>query len=133
MNSYSAQYGRGGGPQINIVSKSGGQQYHGTLYWFKRHEMFNANNFFDNRDGLPKPPARFWNQGATIGGPVTFAKWGGEQKIFFYSFDYTGTKRENPIRRFTMPTALERQGNFSQSRANNGSEIRVIDRLTGQQ
>jgi hypothetical protein len=36
MNSYSAQYARGGGPQINIVSKSGGQQYHGTLYWFKR-------------------------------------------------------------------------------------------------
>jgi hypothetical protein len=116
MANYSAEHGRAGGPQINIISKSGGQQYHGTAYWFKRHEMFNANNFFNNLTGLPKPQVRFSNQGATLGGPVPLVRFGGEKKLFFfYSYDDTRTKRENPIRRFTMPTVLEKQGNFSQS------------------
>lgn len=97
MATYSAEYGRGGGPQINIISKGGGQEYHGTGYWFKRHEMFNANNFFNNLNGLPKPQVRFSNLGGNLGGPVPFLKKGNEHKLFFfYSYDDTRTKRENP-------------------------------------
>jgi hypothetical protein len=131
MANYSAEHGRSGGPQINIITKSGGQDYHGTAYWFKRHEMFNANNFFNNLNGLQKAQVRFSNQGGTLGGPVPI-KLGGEKKLFFfYSYDDTRTKRENPIRRFRMPTALEKQGNFSQSVAVNGSQIAITDPDTG--
>ncbi len=54
-NSYQAEYGRGGGPIINVVTKGGTRDFHGTAYWYKRHEMFNANNFFNNRNKLAKP------------------------------------------------------------------------------
>jgi hypothetical protein len=134
MGNYTAEHGRGGGPQISIVTKSGGREYHGTGYWFKRHEMFNATNYFNNLNGLPKPQVRFSNLGGTIGGPIPILKRGGEPTLFFfYSYDDTRTKRENPIRRFTMPTALETAGDFSQSLATNGSLIRVIDPDTGVQ
>jgi len=46
LNNYQAEYGRNGGAFINIVTKSGSRNFHGTGYWYKRHEMFNANDFF---------------------------------------------------------------------------------------
>ena len=46
MSNYTAEYGRSGGSQINIITKGGGKDIHGTGYWYKRHEMFNANAFF---------------------------------------------------------------------------------------
>jgi hypothetical protein len=58
LTNYNAEYGRNSGPQINMVSKSGSSEFHGSLYWYKRHEQFNANDFFNNRDGLPKPISR---------------------------------------------------------------------------
>jgi len=133
MAGYTAEHGRGGGPQISIVTKSGGREYHGTGYWFKRHEMFNATNYFNNLNGLEKPQVRFSNFGGTIGGPAPFLKRGGEPTLFFfYSYDDTRTKRDNPIRRWVMPTQLERNGDFSQSIANNGNLIVVRDPDTGQ-
>ncbi len=129
MANYSAEYGRGGGPQINIISKSGGLQYHGTAYWFKRHEMFNANNFFNNLNGLQKSLYRFSNLGGTLGGPVPMTR---NKLFFFYSFDDTQTKRLNPIRQFTLPTAIERRGDFSQSLTNAGGLIPITDPLNGQ-
>ena len=54
ITDYTAETGRGGGPQINITAKSAGQQYHGAGYRFRRHGMFNATNFFNNRNGLPE-------------------------------------------------------------------------------
>jgi hypothetical protein len=134
LGNYTAEYGRGGGPQLNIITKRGGQQYHGTAYWFKRHEMFNATNFFNNLNNLRKPKYRFSNLGGTFGGPIPFLKPGGQNRLFFfYSIDDTQTQRPNDIRRFTMPTELEKQGNFSQSRANNGTVIRVNDPLNNLQ
>lgn len=131
LTNYTAESGRGGGPQINITTKSGGQDYHGTGYWFKRHEMFNANNFFNNLNRLAKPRARVSNLGGTIGGPVPFLP--GEKKLFFfYSYDDTRTRRVEPIRRWTMPTALERQGDFSQTVTRTGARVVVNDPLTGQ-
>jgi hypothetical protein len=127
MTNYTAEYGRGGGPQINIVTKSGGVDYHGKAYWFKRHEMFNAQNFFSNLNGLAKPRVRFTNIGGTLGGPVPLLNGAEKKLFFFYSFDWTGTKRTEAIRRWMMPTALERQGNFSQTFTNAGQLIVVRD------
>ena len=65
LTNYNAEYGRNSGPQINMVSKSGSSEFHGSLYWYKRHEQFNANDFFNNRDGLPKPVFRYNTFGGT--------------------------------------------------------------------
>ena len=59
LNNYQAEYGRNGGAFINIVTKSGTRDFHGTGYWYKRHEMFNANDFFSNRNGVPKALYRY--------------------------------------------------------------------------
>ena len=48
LNNYQAEYGRNGGAVVNVVSKSGTGDFHGSAYWYKRHEMFNAQNFFNN-------------------------------------------------------------------------------------
>jgi len=64
LSNYTAEYGRAGGAMINIITKGGGREYHGSGYWYKRHEMFNANAFFRNRDGVARQIYRF----ETLGG-----------------------------------------------------------------
>lgn len=122
LNNYQAEYGRNAGGFVNIVSKSGSRDFHGSAYWFKRHEQFNANEFFNNRRGQPKPLYRYNTFGGTIGGPAFIPKVFNTQRdklFFFYSReDWRIFEPRNP-RTVTVPTALERQGNFSQSFINN--------------
>jgi len=131
MSNYTAEYGRSGGAMINIITKSGGRDYHGSGYWFKRHEMFNANSFFRNLNGVPKQVYRFETLGGTIGGPVKvpipIINRGGDKMFFFYSYDNTRIKDPVALQRWTMPTLLERQGNFSQSLDLGGRLITVRD------
>ncbi len=72
LNNYQAEYGRNGGAVVNVVSKSGTREFHGSAYWYKRHEMFNAQNFFNNASipPTPKPRYRYLTEGLTFGGPV---------------------------------------------------------------
>src|SRR5258708_6715381 len=67
---YQAEYGRSSGAQISVVTKSGTTEFHGSGYWFHRHEGLNANNWKNNRDGLQRNLFRFNDLGYTIGGPV---------------------------------------------------------------
>lgn len=135
MSNYTAEYGRSGGAQINIITKGGGKEIHGTGYWYKRHEMFNANAFFRNLNGVPKQLYRFQNLGGTIGGPVKVPipviNRGGDKMFFFYSYDNNQIKEPVNLERWTMPTLLERQGNFSQSNDLNGRQIVVRDPAAG--
>ena len=133
MSAYTAEYGLKGGAQVNIITKHGGAEYHGTGYFYKRHEMFNATNFFNNRAGIPKPQYRYSTLGGTLGGPIPKIPkiHAGNKLFFFYSIDDTQLKDVNPLRRYTVPTALERQGDFSQSRTPAGALIVVRDPLTG--
>lgn len=80
---YPAESGRSGGGQVNIVTRSGTDQFHGSLFEFVRNEKFNANSFFNNqtptRDSnghAIRPPFRYNNYGFTVGGPVYFLKFG---------------------------------------------------------
>jgi hypothetical protein len=135
LNTYSAEYGRNSGPTINLVTKSGGRDFHGTAYWYKRHEMFNANDFFNNRSNLPKPVYRFGNLGATIGGPVfipgKFNK-NRDKLFFFFSEEHWRIRLPDSVTRLTMPTELERRGDFSQTIDQNGRRIDIRDPLTNQ-
>ncbi len=130
INSYQAEYGRNGGAIVNVVTKSGSSEYHGSGYWFKRHEQFNANNFFNNRDGRARPLYRYSTLGATLGGPLPVGKLvpALENKLFFfYSFENSQTREPRPLQQVTVPTELERRGDFSQTLDLNGRPIIVND------
>jgi len=135
-NSYTAEYGLKGGAQINLVTKRGGSQFHGTAAWYKRHEMFNAQNFFNNRTGTRKPLYRYSDWSGTIGGPVPvkvpILNRDGKSMNFFFSVEDMRLKNVQPLRFFTMPTALERNGDFSQTRTPAGALIPVLDPAAGQ-
>ncbi len=134
-NSYLAEDGRLPGVSVNIVSKGGTKEFHGSAYWFKRHESFNANNFFNNRLGLARPLTRFNTLGGTIGGPVYIPGLFNKNKdklFFFVSREDWRIKLPGPIYQSTLPTDLERRGDFSQSFDQNGALIVVRDPTTGQ-
>ncbi len=132
LNNYRAESGRSAGALVKVVTKSGTSQFHGSGYWYKRHEQFNARNFFNNLLGLPKPLYRFDTAGFTIGGPVIAPKlYAPDRKklFFFYSFEYSHTVTPQPIRQVTVPTGLERAGDFSQSLDQNNRKIFIKDPL----
>jgi len=127
---YQAEYGRSSGAQISVVTKSGSSEFHGSGFWFHRHEGLNANNWRNNRDGLARNLFRFNNQGFTIGGPVILPKVGfnrGRDKLFFFfSQEFQEQLRPQGLRNVTVPTALERKGDFSQTVDRNGVPFSFI-------
>ncbi len=135
LNNYQAEYGRNGGSQINVVTKSGTREYHGTAYWYKRHEMFNANNFFNNRNGLLKPRYRYGTEGFTLGGPVMIPKvfnTNREKIFFFYNLEHNPSLQPSSIGQYTMPTAAERGGDFSATLDTSNKLMTIKDPTTGQ-
>lgn len=102
---YSAQYGTRAGPTVILTSKSGTNQFHGTLFEFLRNTVLNARNFFS-----PTNPKYNQNQfGGSIGGPIQ------KDKTFFF-FDYQNTLIRQGLPAVTqVPTLLEREGNFTES------------------
>ena len=84
---YDASTGRSGGGNFQLISKSGGNQFHGSLYWFVQNEKFNANDFFYNKDGIERPIARRNEGGFAIGGPIIK-----ERSFFFGSYQRTQSK-----------------------------------------
>lgn len=135
VNNYQAEYGRNAGAQVSIISKSGTREFHGSASWFKRHEQFNANNFFNNANGLPNPRYRYNTFSGTLGGPVTIPKLFNQDRqklFFFYAHEHWLAQEPQAVRQTTMPTALERRGDFSQTRNQNGSLIIIRDPLTQQ-
>ncbi len=133
LNNYQAELGRNGGAFINIVTKSGTREYHGSGYWYKRHEQYNANNFFNNRTGVRRPLYRYATVGATFGGPAWLPgliRKGQEKLFIFYSYEQAWTKNPQGLRQVTMPTELERRGDFSQTLDVNGRLIPITDPTT---
>ena len=134
LNNYQAEYGRNAGAVINLISKSGTRDFHGGGYWYKRHEMFNANDFFNNRNGQARPLYRYNTFGGFLGGPVFVPKAFNRNKdklFFFYSREDWQVKTPQAPWRVTVPTGLERQGDFSQSIDQNGRLIAITDPTTG--
>ena len=127
LNSYRAEYGRAGGGQVQIVTKSGGSKYTGNLYYYGRHENLNATNFFLNRQNVQKPRYRFNTYGANLGGPVP--KTG--KVFFFYSLEAPLVSRPGPLRNWTMPTEAELKGDFSQTLNSAGQKVFIRDPQTG--
>lgn len=132
LTNYQAEYGRNAGASVTIVSKSGTRDFHGLVSYFKRHEEFNANNFFNNQQGLPKPRYRFNTWTYNIGGPAYIPgvfNRNREKLFFFWSQEFWPIK-SGGSGSVTVPTALERTGDFSQSLDVNGKLITVTDPTT---
>ncbi len=136
LGNYSAEYGRLSGANVQIVTKSGTKDFHGLGSYFKRHEQFNANNFFNNRLGAAIPRYRFNTYNYTIGGPAYIPRLFNKSKeklFFFWSQEFWPIKTSSGLSTITMPTALERAGDFSQSVDLNGARINIKDPMSGLQ
>lgn len=133
---YQAEYGRSVGAQIIAVTRSGSRDFHGSFYLYRRQGGLNANTWLNNRNGTPRPFQDQRDLGYTIGGPIyipgVFNK--DRQKLFFFwhqEYQHRFNPPANPTN-VRVPTLLERQGDFSQSRDNNGALYPYIrDYTTG--
>ncbi|HEX9000560.1 MAG TPA: carboxypeptidase regulatory-like domain-containing protein [Blastocatellia bacterium] len=149
-NSYDAQYGRTAGGVVNVSIKSGGNQYHGSLYEFYRRNWLDSNYLFSNfrnlpagrfrrADGTLEKAEHFLDQyGGVIEGPVRLPKplfgklgYDGRDKTFFL-FNYEGYREGTPNPQvITVPTEAFRSGDFSQYKNAAGQLITIYDPATG--
>ena len=118
---YSAEYGFSSN-QINLVSKTGTNQFHGTVFGFFRNDGWDARNFFDNKT-IAAPKLDQKQFGFVVGGPVMLPGYNGRNKTFFL-VNYEGTRIDRGATNFyTVPTPEQLSGRFSTT---------IIDPATGQ-
>jgi hypothetical protein len=130
---YQAEYGRSSGGTISIITKGGGRAFHGQAFASKRHEMFNAKRWIDNRDNNQKDKYRFLLFGGSVSGPIYIPKVFNKEKnklFFFFSQEYTRTKANTAVNYYRVPTAAERIGDFSNYRNSAGTMQPIKDPTT---
>jgi hypothetical protein len=127
-NNFSAEFSNSAGGIVNLVTKSGTNSYHGSLFEFFRNDKLVANNFFNNRAGLPRGQFRYNQFGLTLGGPLSIPRiYEGRNRTFFF-FTYEGLRWvQNVVSSGTVPTLLQRNGDFSQTRNAAGGLTTVYD------
>lgn len=147
-----AEFGKSGGGVVNLITRGGGQEFHGGVYEFLRNDRLNANSFFNNASGsfgpndqqvrlglntagqerVPRPKLRYNNFGYLVSGPVTIPGLFNEKRektFFFFSEEWRRIIRApSNVAPIAVPSLLERQGNFSES-GNNP----IFDPTTGLQ
>jgi hypothetical protein len=121
---YPAEYGRSLGSVLNVVYKSGTNEFRGSAYEFFRDSAFDANNFFANRAGQSLGDFRRSQFGGVLGGPIRRGR-----TFFMTSFEGLRERRQSEMTT-TVPTLAQRQGDFSQTFAQNGQLIRIFDPFT---
>jgi hypothetical protein len=130
ITNYDAEYSGNGGAVVNLITKAGTNKFHGSGYWYNRNEDYNANNFFNNLQGLPRPLYRYNTVGGDLGGPIPIKSLR-DRLFFFYSIENWHVTTPNAAGQLTMPTAAERTGDFSQTIDLNGALIPIKDPLNG--
>lgn len=127
-NALSAEFGNTGGAIVNSILKSGTNEFHGTAYEFHRNSALNANDWFSNRANRSIPDFKRNLFGGNVGGPVWIPKiYDGHDKTFFF-VTYEGIRQQSAVTRTaTVPTLLERMGDFSETRASNGQLITIYN------
>ena len=115
-DNYGAQYGGNGAAIVNLVTKSGTTQFHGSAYLFFRNQLLNANGYFPNKAGLARIPFRYNDFGYTIGGPLYIPRLLESAKkntFFFVSGEFLRSAQAATSSTSNVPTQAERQGTFS--------------------
>jgi hypothetical protein len=134
-NSYEAEYGRSSGPQVSIVTKSGASAFHGMGFEYYRDRSMNANDWFNNLYGLPRAAYHYNDAGFNLGGPIYIpGHFNMDRSKLFFFVDEVWQHQVIPTGQAeaTVPTALERTGDFSQSHDQNGNPLTIVDPTTGQ-
>src|SRR6266542_1092701 len=135
LGSYKAEDGRSGGSNIKVVTKSGGNRYAGSCYYYARRNQWNANTWDNKRNHLPTPIYHYDTYGVSAGGPLKiprlFNDTNDRKLFFFYSMENPQARQPGGVRKYMMPTELERQGDFSQTFDSGGKLIVIKDPLTG--
>ena len=106
-NSFSAEFGQAQGAVVNLITKGGSNDFHGSLFEFFRNDALNANNFFLNRAGQPKPQLDYNNFGGNFSGPIV------KNRIFFFWSEEWRRERRGQVLSAHVPTAAEKLGDFS--------------------
>ena len=145
-----AEFGKSGGGVVNLITRGGGQDFHGGFYEFLRNDRLNANTFLNNAAGtfgpndqqvklgvnavgeerVPRPKLRYNNFGYLVSGPVMIPGLYNEKRektFFFFSQEFRRIIRApSSVTPIAVPSALERQGNFSEA-----GNVDIIDPTTG--
>lgn len=124
-NSFGPQFGRSGGGVVNVITKGGTNDYHGSAYWFFRNDRMRANNFFSNARRQVRPVFHFNMFGGAAGGPVV------KNKTFFFG-DFQGHREDigGGAGILTVPSAAEKQGDFSAARNAAGAQVTIYNPFT---
>jgi hypothetical protein len=121
---YSAEFGRSNGGIVNVVYKSGTNELHGSLFEFLRNSKLDANDFFNNSNNRQLGSFKRNQFGAMLNGPIR------KNKTFFLG-SFEGLRERSSANTITsVPTALQRNGDFSETRVANGTQVRVFDPFT---
>ncbi len=130
-NNFSAEYGRSGGGILTAAGRSGTNELHGSAYEFFRNNVLNANGWTNNRNGLPLNPVRHNEYGFAVGGPTYLPHVynGKNRTFFFFNFEQIPDRSPDNITA-TVPTLLQRSGDFSQTTTSAGALIKIYDPLT---
>ena len=127
-NYFSAEFGNSGGTIVNMVSKSGTNEFHGVGYYFRRDNALNANNWFSNARGGSLVDSTVNNYGGVLGGPVWLPGiYKGKNRTFFF-MDYDRSKSLSATSTTaSVPTAQQLAGDFSDTRLGNGNLVPLFD------
>jgi hypothetical protein len=106
-NSFSAEFGQAQGAVVNLITKGGSNDFHGSGFEFFRHNSLNANNFFLNRADQPKPKLKYNNFGGNFSGPIV------KNRVFFFWSEEWRRERRGQVLSAHVPTAAEKTGDFS--------------------
>ena len=159
-SNFSAEYGRNSGASINVITKSGGNQFHGSAFEFLRNDQLDANNYFSNARGrfttdptakapdikvpsgdpragkkvVDRPTLRYNNYGFSVGGPIIKDKF-----FFFGGIEWKSIRQFSAPTNRTIPTTAELNGDFSlrlagpDGKPGTADDGRLIDPVTKQQ
>ncbi len=118
---YDASFGRSGGGVISAVTKSGTEEFHGNVYEFFRNEVLNANNFFFNATGTPRPILRRNQFGGTLGGPIAIPGiYDGRRRGTFFFISYQGSRERNGASLQSSVSSLSLPAGLTDDRSRSG-------------
>src|SRR5687767_1824047 len=106
-NSFSAEFGQAQGAVVNLITKGGSNEFHGSLFEFYRNDSLNANSFFLNRAGEPKGELKYNNFGGNFSGPIV------KNRVFFFWSEEWRREDRGQVLSANVPTVLEKQGIFT--------------------
>jgi hypothetical protein len=124
-NSYGAEFGQAGGAQINLVTRRGTNDFHGSAFLFGRSDKLNSTNYFLKQAGQEKEDLSRQDFGWTFGGPLI------KDKLHLFASQEWNREKRGTVRNAQVPTARERVGDFSEGGSAECSNPVPIDPLTG--